>query len=204
MPSKARTVSFTAMKDGTRADYLLLRELEQPFVAATAERLLRELARQQEETLGGYQVTRLEHALQTATRARRDGADTDWVVAALLHDVGDALAPNNHDRLAAEILRPYVRDEVTWTVAHHGVFQLYYFAEHYGWDRHAREQYRVHPCFDNTAAFCERWDQSSFDPAYRSDPLESFADAVRAVFARTPYDPAVLRSEQVTPLPVAG
>ncbi|MFM7626447.1 MAG: HD domain-containing protein [Gammaproteobacteria bacterium] len=191
------------MKDGTRADYLLLRELEQPFVAATAERLLRELARQQEETLGGYQVTRLEHALQAATRARRDGADADWVVAALLHDVGDSLAPNNHDRLAAEILRPHVREEVTWTVAHHGLFQLYYYAAHYGWDRHAREQHRAHPCFDNTVAFCERWDQSSFDPGYRSDPLESFAETVRAVFARTPYDPAVLQAGRSAPLPVA-
>ena len=83
-----RLVAFTQMKDGTREDYLMLHELEKPFHAGTADRLLREMAKQGEETLSGYRITRLEHALQAATRARRDGADIDWVVAALLHDIG--------------------------------------------------------------------------------------------------------------------
>ena len=101
MTGTRATVSFTRMKDGTREDYELLEELEKPFVAGTADRLLRELAAQADETLSGYQITRLEHGLQAATRARRDGADLDWVVAALLHDIGDRLAPQNHDRMAA-------------------------------------------------------------------------------------------------------
>ena len=112
----ARTVSFTQMKDGTREDYELLHQLEGPYLAGTADRLLRELKSQGDETLAGYKITRLDHALQSATRARRDGADTDWVVAALLHDIGDGLAPQNHDRFAAEILRPFLRDEATWVV----------------------------------------------------------------------------------------
>jgi predicted HD phosphohydrolase len=201
MTPAARVVSFTSMKDGTREDYELLRELEHSFVAATADRLLAELSRQQHDTLGGYRVTRLDHALQAATRARRDGADADWIVAALLHDIGDGLAPYNHDRMAAEILRPYVREEVAWTVAHHGAFQMLYYAHHYGWDRDAREPYRGNPHFETCAAFCERWDQSAFDPAYPQDDLDSFAPLVREVFGRRPHDPDVLRPGEARGLP---
>ena len=109
-------VSFTEMKHGTREDYLALHALEQPFVNQTVERVLRELARQGDETLAGYKISRLEHGLQSATRALDDGADIDCIVAALLHDIGDGLAPQNHDKMAAEIVRPFVRDEVSWTV----------------------------------------------------------------------------------------
>lgn len=197
----AETVSFTQMKDGTREDYELLHELEAPFHAGTADRLLRELASQADETLSGYKITRLQHGLQSATRARRDGADTDWVVAALLHDIGDGLAPQNHDRFAAEIMRPFMREEVTWVVEHHGIFQMYYYAHHYGWDRELREKYKDSPYYQSCVDFCERWDQSSFDPDYPMDPLESFADEVRAVFARKAYDPEVIQPGVVKGLP---
>ncbi len=196
-----QTVSFTQMKDGTREDYALLERLEKPFLQGTADRLLAELAAQDAETLPGYKITRLEHGLQAATRARRDGADLDWVVAALLHDIGDRLAPQNHDRMAAEILRPYVREEVAWVVEHHGIFQMAYYAHHYGWDPEARQRFADHPCFASCAAFCERWDQASFDPDYRMDPLESFRADVRAVFARKAYDPEVIRAGEVHGLP---
>ncbi len=186
------TVSFTEMKHGTSADYALLEELEKPYQAGTARRLLRELASQAEESLAGYPVTRLEHALQAATRAWRDGADIDWIVAALLHDIGDGLAPQNHDRFAAEILRPFVRAEVTWVVEHHGTFQMFYYAHHYGWDQNARDQYADSPYFQKAVDFCERWDQSSFDPAYDSQPLAFFAPMVEEVFARKAYAEGVL------------
>jgi predicted HD phosphohydrolase len=119
---KARTVAFTAMKDGTAEDYHLLRELEEPFVRATPDRILRTMAEQENETLEGYKVSRLTHGLQCASRAWRDGADIDWVVGALLHDIGDGLAPQNHDEFAAAILRPYLREEVVWCVQHHAAF----------------------------------------------------------------------------------
>ena len=188
-----KTVAFTQMKDGSREDYLLLHELEKPFVAMTAERILRELKLQEEETMAGYKVTRLEHSLQSATRALRDGADEDWVVGTLLHDIGDGLAPQNHDRFAAEIVRPYLREEVTWVVEHHASFQMVYYAQHYGWNQFERDKYRDSPHYQTCVDFCERWDQSSFDPDYPSEPLEAFADLVRRVFARMPYDPAVLQ-----------
>lgn len=187
------TVSFTRMKDGTAEDYALLARLEESYVAGTADRLLKELAAQDEETMAGYRITRLQHGLQSATRARRDGAEIDWVVAALLHDIGDRLAPQNHDRMAAEILRPYVREEVAWVVEHHGLFQTYYYAEHYGWDPEARRRHADHPYYRTCVDFCERWDQSSFDPDYPTEPLEAFRDDVHTVFARTAYEADVLQ-----------
>lgn len=197
----SRAVSFTQMKDGTRADYMLLEELEKPFLALTASRVIEELDRQGKATLEGYRITRLEHALQSGTRALRDGVDLDWVVGALLHDIGDGLAPQNHDRMSAEVIRPFVREEVTWVVAHHGIFQMIYYAHHYAWDENARERYRDHPFFDACAAFCERWDQASFDPGYDSEPLETFVPMVEEVFARKAYAPSVLQSGVVSGLP---
>ena len=194
------TVNFTQMKDGTAEDYALLEELEKPYLAMTAERVLAELARQGSVTLEGYKITRLDHGLQSATRAERDGADTDWVVAALLHDIGDGLAPQNHDRMSAEVMRPFVRWDVAWVVEHHGIFQMIYYAHHYGWDRNARDRFKDHPCFESCATFCERWDQSSFDPDYDPFPLEHFEPRLREVFGRKAYDPEVLREGHVSPL----
>lgn len=196
-----KTVDFTAMKDGSREDYLLLQPLEHDHVRGTATRVIRELRLQQEETLPGYKISRLEHGLQAATRAHRDGADIDWVVATVLHDIGDGLAPQNHDRFAAEIVRPFLREEVVWTVEHHGAFQMYYYAHHYGWNRHEREKYRDSIYFQSCADFCERWDQSSFDPDYKSEPLEFFEPMIREVFARQAYAPEVIQKGIVRGLP---
>jgi predicted HD phosphohydrolase len=202
--SNERTVSFTQMKDGTKEDYALLHELEKPYLGLTADRILDELLRQGEVSLQGYKITRLDHALQSATRARRDGADIDWIVGALLHDIGDGLAPQNHDRFSAEVIRPFVRWDVAWVVEHHGIFQMLYYGRHYGWDENARDRFKDHPCFDNSAAFCERWDQSSFDPEYQQDPLESFELLVREVFARKAYSADVVQEGTVTSLTSAA
>ena len=105
---------------------------------------------------------------------------------ALLHDIGDILAPHNHSQFAASVLRPYVSEENHWLVLHHGIFQGYYFFHHLGQDRDARDRFRGHPCFEMTADFCERWDQVSFDPDYDSAPLETFEPMVRRLFARSP------------------
>jgi len=196
-------VSFTQMKDGTREDYEFLTAHETDHTSHTARRLLRALV-ELDESLSGYQVTRLGHSLQSASRAWRDGADTDWVVAALLHDIGDIYAPYNHDEYAATILKPFVREQCTWVVEKHGDFQLAYYGQHVGADPDAREAYRGHPYFDDCAQFCERWDQSSFDPAYDALPLDFFAPMVEAVFARAPYDPEVIRPGARLPLTCAA
>lgn len=201
MTDDTGTVSFSRMRDGTAADYALLARREAEYRAGTADRLLAELAAQEHDTISGYRITRLQHGLQAATRERSEGADADWVVAALLHDIGDRLAPQNHDRMAAEILRPYVREEVSWTVAHHGEFQMVHYAHHYGWDPARRERHADHPCYSSCVDFCDRWDENSFDPDFPMLPLDAFADDVRTVFARPAWDPAVLRAGAVDGLP---
>ena len=197
------TVAFTQMKDGTKEEYEFLRKQEEDFQSGTADRLLNELERQGQETLSGYKITRLEHGLQSATRAERDGADIDWIVSTLLHDIGDGLAPQNHDRFAAEILRPFVREECAWVVEHHGIFQMYYYAHHYGWDREERKRFEGHQHYQACVDFCERWDQSSFDPEYDSKPLSYFAPVVREVFARKAYAPETVQEGVSTGVPSA-
>ena len=132
-------------------------------------------------------MDRLEHSLQCATRAYRDEANEEMVIAALLHDIGDLLAPLNHSEMAAAVLKPYVSEETYWIVKHHGIFQAYYYAHHIGGDPNAREQFRDHPCFEATVQFCEMWDQPSFDPAYATMPLEHFEPMLRRIFARDPH-----------------
>ena len=192
-------VNFTQMKDGTREEYEFLTEHEIEYTKGTADRLLKALV-DLDESLSGYKVTRLGHSVQSATRAWRDGADIDWVVSALLHDIGDIYAPYNHDEYAATILRPFVREQCAWCVQTHGDFQMIYYGHHVGGDPHKRERHAGNPYFDDCAAFCERWDQASFDPDYDDLPLEFFAPMVREVFARTPYDPEVIRPGAREPL----
>ncbi len=175
------------MKDGTRADYDLLDGYEKNYALGLADRVLEALSKLG-SALQGYPVSRLTHSLQAATRARRDGADDELIVAALLHDIGDELAPYNHAQMAAAILRPYVRAEVTWIVEQHGLFQSYYYAQHRGGDRHARNRFKDHPWFHACAHFCAAWDQNSFDPGYRHENLESFEPLVRQIFSRPPAD----------------
>lgn len=192
-------VKFTAMKDGDAEDYAFLTEHEVEYTKGTADRLLGALV-SLDESLSGYQVTRLGHSLQSATRAERDGADTDWIVSALLHDIGDIFAPYNHDEYAAAILRPFVREQCAWVVEKHGDFQLVYYGQHVGADPEKKQAFAGHPYFADCEAFCERWDQSSFDPGYDTLPLNHFAERVREVFARQPYDPAVIRVGEREPL----
>lgn len=184
-------VQFTRMKDGTREEYQFLHEQERTYVDALPDRILDGL-RQLGGGMGGYRVTRLEHSLQSATRAEADGADIDWIVAALVHDIGDALAPANHSQLAAAIIRPYVRDEVTWVVNMHGLFQQHYYGHHVGLDPDAREVHRDHPWYDSCVRFCERWDQSAFDPAYPTESLSHFEPMVREVFSRPAFGGAAV------------
>jgi predicted HD phosphohydrolase len=194
------TVKFRQMKDGTKEEYEFLTAHEIDHTKHTADRLMTALV-DLDKSLSGYQITRLGHSLQSATRAWRDGADIDWVVAALLHDIGDIYAPYNHDEYAATILKPFIREQCTWVVQTHGDFQMLYYGHHLpGFDQHKRERHRGHPCFDDCADFCERWDQASFDPNYDTLPLAFFAPLVREVFARKPYDPTVIRAGERVPL----
>jgi predicted HD phosphohydrolase len=185
-------VQFTQMKDGTQEEYVFLQALEHDYIRQLPDRLLQGLQRL-DGSLQGYQVSRLEHSLQSASRAEDDGADIEMVVAALVHDIGDELAPENHSQMAAAILRPYVRAEVTWVVEMHGLFQMQFYAHHYGKDAAGHLAYRDHPWFDSCQRFCERYDQAAFDPSYPTRPLAHFEPMLREVFSRKPFDPAVIQ-----------
>ena len=176
------TVSWTRMEDGTQEDWDLLCKLEEDFNADLIERVLGHL-KLLDEDWGGYRINRYQHSLQTATRAYRDGADEEMIVAALLHDIGDVISPYNHGDLAAAILKPYVSEKVHWIVKHHCTFQGYYYNHFLGGDRHARDRFKDHPWYEDAVRFCENYDQNCFDPAYDTLPLEVFEPMLRRVFA---------------------
>ena len=184
-------VGFRRMDEGTAEDYALLDKLEHRFVESLPDRVMAALQGLQ-NSLAGYQLDRLQHSLQSATRAEVDGADIELIVAALIHDLGDDLAPLNHSQLAAAIIRPYVREEVTWIIEHHGVFQMFYYGEASGVNKDERERWRGHKWFDSCEIFCRDWDQMAFDPDYPTRPLEHFEPMLREVFTRTPFDPAII------------
>jgi predicted HD phosphohydrolase len=178
-----KTVGFTRMDEGTREDYRLLDQMYRQTRQHVADRVLAALKQLAGPTLG-YRIDRYQHSLQTATRAYRDGADEEIVVCALLHDIGDVLAPANHSQVAAAILRPYVSERNHWVIEHHGLFQGYYYFHHLGGDRNARDRFVEHPYYEACVDFCERWDQRSFDPDYETLSLEFFEPMVHRVFAR--------------------
>ncbi len=184
-----RTVKSTSMDEATAEEMRLI--VDQATVVLHDQlvgNLLSLLETLRDDQLG-YRVDRYEHSLQTATRALRDGARVDLVVAALLHDVGEGLAPANHDALAGAILEPYLDEEAGFVVRHHGVFQGFHYFHKIGLDRDARERFRDSPHFEAAAHFCAAWDQRSFDPGYDSLPLEAFLPMVHEVFDRPPRRP---------------
>ena len=180
------TVSFTEMEKGTKEDYLLLSKHEKKFIENTADRIINFISGLT-KTLEGYKINRLEHSLQTATRALNDKADDEMIVAALLHDIGDELAPLNHSEYAAAVLKPYVSEKTHWLVEKHGEFQMYYYAHHLEGNRNQRDKYKGHKYYEDAAKFCENWDQKSFDPNFKSLPLKYFEPLVRKTFSRKPY-----------------
>jgi predicted HD phosphohydrolase len=134
----------------------------------------------------GFAVSQLDHCLQTATRAERDGASLDMVVASLCHDIGKTFSNMNHPAIAAEMLRPWVSDEAYWVVKYHQDFQGRHYYARIGMDPEMRRRHEGHEHYDMAARFADEWDQTAFDPDYRSEPLEHFEPMVREVFSRTP------------------
>ena len=181
-----KKVSFTEMKNGTKQDYLFLDKKEKDFANKTAERIL-EFMSNLTKTLEGYQISRLEHSLQSATRAYNNGESEEMVVATLLHDIGDELAPMNHSEYAATILKPFVSKRTHWIIEKHGEFQMYYYAHHLGGNKNQRDKYKDHKYYQDTINFCEKYDQNSFDPNYKSFSLEFFKPMVKKIFSRKPY-----------------
>ena len=187
-----KTVNFTRMEDGTREEYEFLDRMEDEYKEGLPERILESL-RKLEQSFSGYKINRLEHSLQGATRAFRAGEADEMIIAVLLHDIGDELAPYSHSEMAAAILRPFVSEKIYWIIKHHGVFQMYYYAHHCGGDRNAREMFKDNPWYQDAIDFCHNCDQNCFDPDYDSEPLEFFDPILRRVLSQ----PSVNDPEQV-------
>ena len=181
-----KSVNFTEMKNGSKEDYLLLDKHEKKYVEGIADRLMKFMSGLC-NTLEGYKITRLEHSLQTATRALNDKADEEMIVAALFHDIGDELAPLNHSEYAGTVLKPYVNEKTHWIIEKHGEFQMYYYAHHLGGNKNQRDKYKGHKYYKDTVNFCENWDQKSFDPNFKSLPLKEFEPLLKKIFSRKPY-----------------
>ena len=179
----ADRAEFREMKEGTREDWAIIGREYMAFAKGLPDRILEHL-KLLEGDFGGFPVCRLEHSLQTATRAHRDGRPESYVVMALLHDIGDTLGTYNHPDVAAAFIQPFVSEEEHWICKHHGAFQGYYYFHFLGMDRDVRDNFRGHPYYDACLEFCEKYDQAAFDPDYDSEPLEFFEPMVRRVMAR--------------------
>jgi predicted HD phosphohydrolase len=173
---------FTAMTESTQAEWMAIGQIGAPYNRQMPDRMLAHL-RMLGEDEGGFAVNRLEHSLQTATRAFKDGRDEEYVVCALIHDIGDVLSPSNHAEMGAMVLKPYISEQNHWMMDKHGIFQGYYFFHHLGLDRDMRDQFRGHPHFEYCAQFCHLYDQNSFDPTYQSMSVEDFEPMLRRVLA---------------------
>jgi len=178
-----KQATFKQMQDGTLEDYAIIEEHTSDFAKELPTRILQHLSVLKGDT-GGFAVDRFTHSIQTATRAYKDGRDEEYVVCALLHDIGDTIASANHADLAATMLEPFVSEKNYWIVKHHGIFQGYYFFEYMGLDKNMRDQYKGHEHWDDCAEFCAKYDQNSFDPDYDNMTLDEFEPMVRRVFSR--------------------
>ncbi|CAN5523702.1 HD domain-containing protein [soil metagenome] len=179
MASPEVQMHFRRMDAGTDADFALLAKVHEDNVAALPELLMGMLTDLEGDVT--YPIDRCAHSLQSATRALRDGRDEEYVVCALLHDIGESLGPFNHGDVIASIMKPFVSEANHWTLAHHPVFQVYFYGQHMGIDPNERDVYRDSPHFERTAEFCALYDEVSFDPDYVSEPMATFAPMVRRV-----------------------
>ncbi len=178
-----KQATFSEMKNGTAEDYAIIAEQGSKHASELPNRIMDHLNLLKGGT-GGFAVDRFTHSIQTASRAHRDGKDEEYVVCALLHDIGDSISSANHADLAATMLEPFVSEKNFWIVKHHGIFQGYYFFEHMGLDKNMRDQFKDHEYWNDCAEFCAKYDQNSFDPEYESLPIEEFIPMVHNVFAK--------------------
>mgnify|MGYP003928652511 FL=1 len=181
---QTKRASFTNFEESTAEDWAMILpqlKLTQSRVADRVIGLLRDL----ESDHGGFPVNRLEHSLQTATRAERAGKDDEYVFCALVHDIGDTLSPYNHPDIAAAIVKPFVSEANYFMVKHHGEFQGYYFWDYIGLDANARDKYRNSPHFERTVEFCGEYDQTAFNASYVSNPLEHYEPLIRQMLCGT-------------------
>ena len=174
--------AFTRMDESTEEDWSLIVPEFKKLAVALPDRVLTHLQLLNGD-YGGFPVDRLSHSLQTATLALKDDRDEEYVICALLHDIGDTLGTFNHPDIAAAILKPFISEANLWMIQHHGIFQAYNFFHHIGLNRNLRDMFKGHPYYDQTAEFVERYDNPAFNPAGEVFPLSTFEPMVRRLIA---------------------
>jgi predicted HD phosphohydrolase len=179
--AEGASATFHDMSKSTQQDWDIIMSHLTPFSRSGGRRVLDHLKLLNGD-FGGFAIDRLQHCLQTATRAHRDGRSEDYVVMALLHDIGDTLGAYNHPDIAAAIIKPFVSEELRWITEHHGIFQGYNFFHYLGLDRNMRDKFRGHEFYESTAEFIEKYDCPAFDPNYDTAPLEFFEPMVMRLF----------------------
>ncbi len=179
----SKQASFSEMTSGTADDYEIIADHAANFAKELPARVLDHLSLLKGDT-GGFAIDRFAHSIQTATRAYRDGKDEEYVVCALLHDIGDTIASSNHADLAATMLEPFISEKNYWIIKHHGIFQGYYFFEYVGLDKNLRDNFKGHKYWDDCAEFCAKYDQNSFDPEYENMSIEEFEPMVNNVLSK--------------------
>jgi predicted HD phosphohydrolase len=173
--------TFKSMRTSTKQDWDIITTQYVPFARELPDRVLTHLRLLGGDS-GGFAVDRLTHSLLTATLAHKGGEDEEYVVCALLHDIGDMLGSWNHPDVAVAILKPFVSEANLWMVEKHGIFQGYHFFQHVGLDPNMREQFRGHPHFERTERFIDLYDEPAFDSEMECLPLDYFEPMVRRVF----------------------
>lgn len=174
---------FSRMQDSTAAEWRLIGGEFLQFAKKLPDRLIAHLQLLQND-YGGFPVDRYTHCLQTATLALRDGRDEEYVVCALLHDIGDTLGTFNHADLAATILRPFVSEANHWMIEKHAIFQGYNFFHHIGMDRNMRDMFKGNAHYQRTEEFVALYDNLAFDPKAPALPISEFEPLLRRVFAQ--------------------
>ena len=175
---------FTDMKQGTAADWAhIAAEHGKHQTSAAPKQIMESLARLDAIEVG-FAATQLGHSLMAGTLARRSGASDEEVVAALCHDLGKLFSIPNHGPIAAEMLKPYVREDIYHAVYWHQEFQGRYYFEHLGKDPEGRERFKGESWYGFAEKLVDEWDAPAFDPDFEVDSLESFEPEVTRVFTR--------------------
>jgi predicted HD phosphohydrolase len=196
--TKTPRATFKDMASCTQEDWAIILPQYMELARGLADRVMAHMEAMRGD-FAGFPVDRLDHCLQTAGLAHADGRDEEYVVCALLHDMGDGLGPYNHADIAAAVLKPFVSPENHFMVEKHAVFQGYYFFHHVGLDRNMRDALRGHPCYERTAEFCAKYDGPAFDARRETRPLSFFEPMVRRVLAKpkhSMYQAAVERAQE--------
>ena len=172
---------FTKMSEGTQKDWEHISEEHAPHIMDMPSRVI-EMLKQLEALSLGFGTNQLHHALQTATMAKRAGADDEMILISLIHDMGKVVNVPNHGQICAEIIKPYVSEDAYHIIRTHQDFQGEHYYHYMGKPRDLRKNYENESWYEKAKQFTDEWDQAAFDPEYDTDTLESFIPLIEKFF----------------------